>query len=283
MVTIAACQELHRHWLKALADATGGRTFSTHESEWAWMPARRQLVLMYPQRIAPAGIRPGLAEGTRLGAQSVSVWLNNAVSYAPLEAFGFRRGPQPLWMSAPVSVPQQFGSAAAVIDPEPAEVSGPDAEELAAGRGHPRTAWHVTSRGGGKLTGRAWVFVPSQQVQQEQRRLQEAAELRRQSERLATARPGRPLHQAAPADTASPIRPAKQPAGSLGGVFGLAVGPSSRRQGYGTALLSRAATVAATAGADRLAINAAPLGQELCAARGFELIGRGQQLTLDLR
>lgn len=248
MVTIAACQELHRHWLQTLAGATGGRTFSTHESEWVWLPARRQLVLLYPQRIAPAGIRPGLAEGTRLGAQSVSVWLNNAVSYAPLEAFGFRRGPQPLWMSAPVSAPQQFSSAAAVIDPEPAEVTGPDAEELAAGLGHPRTAWHITSRGDGKLTGRAWAFVPSQQAQQEQRRQQ-----------------------------------AKPVSGTLGGVFGLAVGPSSRRQGYGTALLSRAATVAATAGADRLAVNAAPLGQELCAARGFELIGRGQQLALDLR
>ncbi|WAP53073.1 GNAT family N-acetyltransferase [Arthrobacter sp. ATA002] len=77
--------------------------------------------------------------------------------------------------------------------------------------------------------------------------------------------------------------PRKPVSGSLGGVFGLAVGPSSRRRGYGTALLSRAAGVAATAGADRLAINAAPLGAELCAARGFELIGRGQQLTLDLR
>lgn len=237
MVTIAACQELHQDWLKNLAGVTGGRTFSTHESEWVWLPARRQLVLMYPQRIAPAGIRPGLAEGMRLGAQSVSVWLNNAVGYAPLEAFGFRRGPQPLWMSAPVSAPQQYSAEAAGIDPEPAEVSGPDAEELAAGRGHPRTAWHLTTRGEGKLTGRAWVFVPA----------------------------------------------AEEPGKSLAGIFGLAVGASSRRRGYGTALLSRAATVAATAGADRLAINAAPLGAELCAARGFELIGRGQQLTLDMR
>ena len=195
MVTIAACQELHQDWLKNLAGATGGRTFSTHESEWVWLPARRQLVLLYPQRIAPAGIRPGLAEGMRLGAQSVSVWLNNAVSYAPLEAFGFRRGPQPLWMSAPVSAPQQYSAAAAAIDPEPAEVSGPDAEELAAGRGHPRTAWHVTTRSEGQLTGRAWVFVPSQQAQQEQRRLRDAAEQRRQQDRAAAA--GRPVSHGA--------------------------------------------------------------------------------------
>ena len=280
MVTIAACQELHQDWLKSLAGATGGRTFSTHESEWVWLPARRQLVLLYPQRIAPAGIRPGLAEGMRLGAQSVSVWLNNAVSYAPLEAFGFRRGPQPMWMSAPVSAPMQYSAAPAAVDPEPAEVSGPDAEELAAGRGHPRTGWHVTTRSEGTLTGRAWVFVPSQQAQQEQRRLREEAEQRRQRDRTAAAADRPAAGRAVPEEPTARRKPVS---GSLGGVFGLAVGPSSRRRGYGTALLSRAAAVAAAAGADRLAVNAAPLGAELCTARGFELIGRGQQLTLDLR
>ena len=260
MVTIAACQALHQDWLKNLAGATGGRTFSTHESEWVWLPARRQLVLLYPQRIAPAGIRPGLAEATRLGAQSVSVWMNNAASYAPLEAFGFRRGPQPLWMSAPTAVPRQYSTGTAAVDPEPAEVSGPDAEELAAGRGHPRTAWHLTTRGEDKLTGRAWVYVP-------------------------TATDPEPAGADLVAGRAEiPAVPARKPhKGSLAGIFGLAVGPSSRRKGYGTALLSRAAAIAESAGADRLAINAAPSGAEFCAARGFELLGRGQYLSLDLR
>lgn len=260
MVTIAACQELHQDWLRNLAGATGGRTFSTHESEWAWLPARRQLVLLYPQRISPAGIRPGLAEGNRLGAQSVSVWMNNAASYAPLEAFGFRRGPQPLWMSAPVTTPQQYDAGSAAVDPEPAEISGPDAEELAAGRRNPRTAWHLTTRSDGKLTGRAWVFVPA------------AADQQPDEPDPITGRSGIP---------APPTRKPSKP--SLAGIFGLAVGPSSRRKGYGTELLSRAAAVAASAGADQLAVNAAPAGAELCAARGFELIGRGQYLNLDLR
>lgn len=261
MVTIAACQDLHASWLKTLAGATGGRTFSTHESEWLWMPARRQLVLLYPQRISPAGIRPGLAEGTRLGARSVSAWLNSAVSYAPLEAFGFRRGPQPEWMSAPVAVPQQFSAGTAAADPDPAEVDGPDAVELAAARLSPRTAWHLTTRGGeGKLTGRAWVYVPA------------AAE-------QAGGVPAFPLRTDGGASAAAQ-KPAPE---TLGGVFNLAVGPTSRRQGYGTALLSRAAAFAAGSGASRLVINAAPKGQEFCAARGFKLIGRGQQLGLDLR
>ena len=260
MVTIAACQELHQDWLRNLASVTGGRTFSTHESEWAWMPARRQLVLLYPQRISPAGIRPGLAEGMRLGAQSVSVWMNNAASYAPLEAFGFRRGPQPLWMSAPAGVPQQYDAGSAAVDPDPAEIHGPDADELAAARSHPRTAWHLTTRSEDKLTGRAWVYVPA------------AADRQAGVPDPNTDMPG------------IPAPPARKPSkGSLAGIFGLAVGPSSRRKGYGTELLSRAASVAASAGANRLAINAAPAGAELCTARGFELIGRGQYLNLDLR
>ncbi|MDN3482922.1 GNAT family N-acetyltransferase [Arthrobacter sp. APC 3897] len=260
MVTIAACQELHEDWLRNLAGVTRGRTFATDESEWAWLPARRQLVLLYPQRISPAGIRPGLSEGIRLGAQSVSVWMNNAVNYAPLEAFGFRRGPQPIWMSAPVTAPQQYSADAASIDQDPPEVTGPDAVELAAGRSHPRTAWHLTTRGDGKLTGRAWVYDPS------------AADQQSNPPDPIT---GRPTIPAAPAR-----KPGK---GSLAGIFGLTVGPSSRRNGYGTALLSRAASVAAAAGADRLAINAAPGGYELCSARGFDLIGRGQYLFLDMR
>lgn len=280
MATIAACQNLHRDWLASLAAASGGRTFSTHESHWAWLPARRQLVLLYPDRISPAGIRPGLAEGARLGARSVSAWLNNAVGYSPLEAFGFHRGPQPLWMSAPVTALQQFSAAAAALDPAPAEISGPDADELAAGGGHPRTAWHLTSRGEGKLTGRAWVFVPTQA---EQRRQKEERELRRQQDRPVILQPRQESQSTAAVAVAEPALQRKPGAGSLAGVFGLAVGPSSRRKGYGTALLSRAAAVAATAGAGQLAINAAPLGLELCTARGFELIGRGQQLSLDLR
>ena len=272
MVTIATCQDLHQDWLRILARATGGRAFSTHESEWLWLPARRQLVLLYPQRISPAGIRTGLTEATRLRAQSVSVWMNNAVSYAPLEAFGFRRGPQPLWMSARAAVPQGYNAASAAVDPEPAEITGPDAAELAAGRIHPRTAWHLTTRGGDKLTGRAWLFVPSAADQQAGLQVPDTG---------LQPEPSRPLPNLPVPD----LPPTKQklPAEIPAGIFSLAVGPSSRRRGYGTALLSRAAAVAASAGADTLVINAAPSGQDLCEARGFGLIGRGQYLNLDLR
>lgn len=253
MVTIAACQQLQQSWLTALAAATGGRTFATHESPWVWLPARRSLVLVYPQRISPAGIRPALAEARRLGARSASAWLNNAVEGGPLEAFGFQRGPQPIWMSAPVQAPQDYAADAAAVEPAPPEVTGPDARELVVGHGHPRQAWHLGARSGGKLVGRAWVYVPDT--------------------------------GAAGAGSVQPTGPAagsEAGTGKLAGIFGLAVGPASRRSGFGSALLSRAAAVAETAGADRLAVNAAPQGQELCAARGFELIGRGQHLSLVL-
>ncbi|WP_323961672.1 hypothetical protein GC088_06970 [Arthrobacter sp. JZ12] len=112
MTTIAGCQRLQRAWFAALAQATGGRTFSTHGCDWIWLPARSELMLMFPTVLSGAGLRPGLAEGVRLGARTVGVWLNAAVRAPELASFGFEPGWQPWWMSAPIDADAVTGWAA---------------------------------------------------------------------------------------------------------------------------------------------------------------------------
>ncbi|WP_309071850.1 GNAT family N-acetyltransferase [Arthrobacter sp.] len=158
MTTIAGCQRLQRAWFAAMARATGGRTFSTHECDWIWLPARRELMLMFPTAVSPAGLRPGLAEGVRLGAGTVGVWLNGAVRGQELGSFGFEQGWQPWWMSAPVDAVTAFDSSGTTITASVSEFDGPPATELAVARAEPRRAWHAVARQGESLVGSAYSF-----------------------------------------------------------------------------------------------------------------------------
>ncbi len=158
MTTIAGCQRLQRAWFAALAEATGGRTFSTHECDWIWLPARSELMLMFPTAITPAGLRPGLAEGVRLGAKTVGVWLNAAVRGRELAPFGFEPGWQPWWMGAPAEVVAAFDRSGATITSEVPEFAGPPAAEVAVTRSRPARAWHATARADGLLVGSAYSF-----------------------------------------------------------------------------------------------------------------------------
>lgn len=158
MTTIAGCQRLQRAWFAAMAQATGGRTFTTHGCDWIWLPARRELMLMFPTSLSPAGLRPGLAEGVRLGAGTVGVWLNGAVRGHELAAFGFEAGWQPWWMSAPVGAVTAYDPAGTDIATSVPEYSGPPAVELAVARAEPSRAWHAVARAQGALAGSAYSF-----------------------------------------------------------------------------------------------------------------------------
>lgn len=158
MTTIAGCQRMQRAWFAAMAQATGGRTFSTHESDWVWLPARRELMLMFPTTLSPAGLRPGLAEGVRLGARTVGVWLNGAVRARELPDFGFESGWQPWWMSAPVEALTGLSRAGAAITSQVPEYSGPLAAELAVARAQPPKAWHALTRVDEGPVGAAYSF-----------------------------------------------------------------------------------------------------------------------------
>ena len=161
MVTIAQCQRLQSAWFAALATATGGRTFSTHGCTWAWLPARSQLMLLFPEEVSPAGIRPALAEGSRLGAKTVGVWLNGAVRSTALSGLGFDPGWQPWWMAAPAERAAAYDDNPAELSTEVPEYLGPLARELRVVRSQPRQAWHAETRVGGNVVGAAYGFYPS--------------------------------------------------------------------------------------------------------------------------
>ncbi len=161
MVTIAQCQRLHSAWYAALATATGGRTFSTHGSSWAWLPARGELMLLFPEEISPAGIRPALAEGVRLRARTVGVWLNAAVKPTGLAELGFRPGQQSWWMQALAATVAGHHDDGAALTTEVSEYSGPLAQELRVVRSQPRQAWHAEARVDGDIVGASYSFYPS--------------------------------------------------------------------------------------------------------------------------
>lgn len=163
MVTIAQCQRLEAAWCAALATATGGKTFSTHGTTWVWLPARRELMMMFPERVSAYAVRPALAEGARLGAATVRVWLNGAVDAAELGTVGFAQSWQPWWMAAPVSAVVRSGDDDAVLTADVPDYSGPLQQELRVVRSQPRQAWHAVTRdaAGGNVTGAAYSFYPS--------------------------------------------------------------------------------------------------------------------------
>ncbi|MHA7238886.1 GNAT family N-acetyltransferase [Arthrobacter sp. TMS1-12-1] len=163
MVSVAACQRLQSAWCAALATATGGKTFSTHGSTWVWLPARRELMMMFPETVSTYAVRPALAEGARLGATSVRVWLNAAVDAVDLGDLGFSPSWQPWWMAAPVDAVLRSGDDAAVLTAEVPDYSGPLLEELRVVRSEPRQAWHAVTRDPehGNVSGAAYSFYPS--------------------------------------------------------------------------------------------------------------------------
>lgn len=163
MVTIAQCQRLQAAWSAALATATGGRTFSTHGSTWVWLPARRELGMMFPESVSAHAVRPALAEGVRLGASSVRVWLNGAVDPVELAGLGFGPSWQPWWMAAPAAAVVVPGDDDAVLATDVPDYSGPLEQELRVVRSQPRQAWHAVTRSGegGSISGAAYSFYPS--------------------------------------------------------------------------------------------------------------------------
>ncbi|MHA7180310.1 GNAT family N-acetyltransferase [Arthrobacter sp. MDB2-24] len=162
MVTIAQSQRLHTAWFTALASATGGKTFSTHGTTWIWLPARRELMMMFPDAVSAQAVKPALAEGVRLRASTVRVWLNGAVDAAELGPLGFSPSWQPWWMAAPVAAVVRSADDDAVLTTEVPDYSGPLEQELRVARSQPTQAWHAVTRDerGGAVTGAAYSFYP---------------------------------------------------------------------------------------------------------------------------
>lgn len=235
MTTIAGSQAAFAAWQRSIAAATGGREFTTHGCQWVWQPARGRLVLLFPARAESAGLRPGLAEGTRLGAREVHVWLNAAAPDRELAAVGFRDAPPVFWHAGGIDkVAAATGARGAWqgrvgLDHDVPEATGADREELAVSA--PGRIEHATARTvAGELAGRGFAH----------------------------------LHD--DGDVA---------------VHALAVGPSSRRRGAGTALLAAlAGSLGAPGGSGQLLAGSTPVASAFFRANGLDLVGKGRHLVL---
>jgi GNAT superfamily N-acetyltransferase len=149
MVTIADCQRTQHAWFRALADATGGRSFSTHRMDWVWLPETREMLCMFPTEITESGLLPAMAEAQRRGAAVVGIWMNAAVREGILPRHLFERGWQPWWMTASLD----SGQAADRPMDECVTLSC-----VAEGQ-----AWLATARLDGEWAGRAYAFMPPEQ------------------------------------------------------------------------------------------------------------------------
>ncbi|WP_372699164.1 GNAT family N-acetyltransferase [Arthrobacter sp. JSM 101049] len=235
MTTIAGAQAAFAVWHRSLAAATGGHEFTTHGCQWVWQPTRARLVLLFPARPEAAGLRPGLAEGTRLGAREVHVWLNAAAPDRDLTALGFRDAPPVFWHAgsfddvAAATDAHRAWDGRVGLDHELPEATGADRDELAVAV--PGRIEHATARSAaGDLAGRGFAQ----------------------------------LHD-----------------GGDVAVHSLAVGPSSRRQGAGTALLAALAGPLGTRGGpDQLLAGSTPGASAFFRANGLDLVGKGRHLVL---
>lgn len=234
MTTIAGAQAAFADWNRSLAAATGGREFTTHGCQWVWQPSRERLVLLFPARPEAAGLRPGLAEGTRLGAREVHVWLNAAARDTDLVDLGFRDAPPVFWHAggfddvATEASQRQGWDGAVQLTPDLPEATGPDHDELAiVDPGHIEHA--VARTRTGEVAGRGMAY--------------------------------------------------RHDGGDVS-VHALAVGPSSRRRGVGTALMAALARPLGSIGSpDQLLAASTPGASAFFRANGMDLIGKGRHLV----
>ena len=151
MVTLADCQRTQHAWFRALAEATGGRAFSTHRMDWVWLPETREMLCMFPTEITEAGLAPALAEAERRGAAIVGVWMNAAVREGVLPQFRFERGWQPWWMTRALDV-ESVAAASEHADDRVALTA------VKAGQ-----VWLATARSGEEWAGRSYAYLPPEQ------------------------------------------------------------------------------------------------------------------------
>jgi ribosomal protein S18 acetylase RimI-like enzyme len=250
VTTISFAQEALSHWHQAVAIATGGKLFTTHGCSWAWQPARARLVLLFPAHAQEAGLRPGLAEGSRLGARRVDAWVNSGAPSGPLEAAGFSDAAQISWHAGELVGPEEPWDGRVRLGTDIPEAVGPDAKELQVANlwrdpataglsaGHPalRRVEQATARTlEGDLVGRAF---------------------------------------------------AQQAFGGQLAIHGLAVSPAHRRLGIGSALLNGLARgMVNPLGLDEessieLIAAASPRSAPFFEANGMRLLGRGRHLVL---
>ena len=242
MVTLADCQRTQHAWFRALAEATGGRSFSTHKMDWVWLPETHEMLCMFPTEITPAGLEPVLAEAERRGVAAVGIWMSAAIRKSILPQYGFERGWQPWWMTRALDVDSVVIASQAHDDRVSVTAVAPD------------EVWLATARSPDQESGSPEGAAPEGAAQK------------------ADAQSGEQEW----AGRGYAFLPPEQGTKHLAGIFDMVVAPEHRRKGMGTAMLNQLSEAAFNAGAEHLLLNATPDGQQLYKKRGFELIGKGQ-------
>lgn len=151
VVTLSDCQGTQHAWFKALAEATGGRSFSTHKMNWVWLPETREMLCMFPTEITAAGLQPALGEAERLGATAVGIWMNAAVREGILPQFSFERGWQPWWMTRALDV-ETVSTASDAPDGRVSLTTVVDNQ-----------VWLATAQSGDEWAGRSYAYLPPEQ------------------------------------------------------------------------------------------------------------------------
>ncbi|WP_207343947.1 GNAT family N-acetyltransferase [Arthrobacter sp. E3] len=242
MVTLADCQRTQHAWFRALAEATGGRSFSTHKMDWVWLPETREMLCMFPTDINATGLEPVLAEAERRGATAVGIWMSAAIRKSILPQYGFELGWQPWWMTRSLDLDSVPGGSQAHDDRVSVTAVVPDQVWLATARSPDQEG---TAPEGTAQEGQGQQGDPSASEQEW-------------------------------AGRGYAYMPPEQGTKHLAGIFDMVVAPEHRRKGMGTAMLNQLSEAAFNAGAEHLLLNATPDGQQLYKKRGFELIGKGQ-------
>ena len=292
MSTIARAQRALEAYLDDLAEATGGKHFTTFGCRWVWLPTRRRLMLLFPEAPDAAGLRPGLAEGARLGAVEVHAWLNAAVRGHVLEDLGFTEQAPLLWHAGiptttiPIVRPNQERSAQErSAQAPPARPSG------TVGPTPPQTRTVSQERAGAPpLPARPPRSAVPLSGAADATTYERVGELTVQlGGRVPEAR-GADAAEFAVADGRWPVRHATvrnaqgEPVGhgfarigpdGLVSLHGVAVSREWRHQGAGKALVR-----ALTAGAPEVVAAAAPAATPFLEACGLGLVGRGRHLVL---
>ncbi|GER22207.1 hypothetical protein NCCP1664_07040 [Zafaria cholistanensis] len=274
MSTIARAQRAFEAWLDDLAEATGGKHFTTFGCRWVWLPTRRRLVLLFPEAPEAGGLRPGLAEGARLGAVEVHAWLNAGVRGHALEDLGFTEQAPLLWHAGiptttlPVIRP---GQTLPAPPPFPPSIPAPPRTGTQPRTGTPPRQGPAAPTAPGAADAAPDGLTVQLGGPVEEARGADAAEL-------------------AVADGRWPVRHATvrnargEPVGhgfarigpdGLVSLHGVAVSPAWRHQGAGKALVR-----ALTSGAPEIVAAAGPGATPFLEACGLGLVGRGRHLIL---
>ncbi len=151
MVTLSDCQRTQHAWFKALAEATGGRSFSTHRMDWVWLPETSEMLCMFPTEVTMAGLEPALEEAKRRGAKAVGVWMNAAMRPGILPQNHFERGWQPWWMTRALDVESVAGTSE--VPDSRVALTAIKAEQV----------WLATARIGDDWAGRSYAHLAPEQ------------------------------------------------------------------------------------------------------------------------